>query len=46
MYAVGLYLPSEVEGTVGMMRLFDGFPNLWPMNASSGTRDRWLLKKG
>ena len=46
MYAVGLYLPSEVEGTVGMMRLFDGFHNLCPMNASSGTRDRWLLKKG
>ena len=35
MYAPALYLPSEVEGTVGMMRLLEGFHNLCPMSASS-----------
>jgi hypothetical protein len=27
MYAAGLYPPSEVEATVGMMRPFDGSPS-------------------
>jgi hypothetical protein len=30
MYAAGLYLPSEVEATMGMMRIFDGFHNVCP----------------